>query len=87
MSVTASRFRDQRRTAIPEAHLVGRMLLQRVGTGSTGVKQARYTQLPTDYSSAGSTGYVRARSLHASRAYEVLHFSAIHWNCDGLASD
>ena len=34
---------------LPEAQLVGRMLLQRLATGATGVKQARYKQLPTDY--------------------------------------
>ena len=28
---------------LPEAQLVGRMLLQRLATGATGVKQARYT--------------------------------------------
>ena len=45
---------------LPEAHLVSRMLLQRLATGATGVKQARYTQLPTDYSG------LRGRSLHVS---------------------
>ena len=28
---------------LPEAQLVGRMLLQRLATGATGVKQARYS--------------------------------------------
>ena len=41
---------DQRRTATtPEAQRVGRTLLQRLATGATSVKQARYKQLPTDY--------------------------------------
>ena len=34
---------------LPEAQQVGRMLLQRLATGATSVKQARYKQLPTDY--------------------------------------
>ena len=33
-----------------QAQQVGRMLLQRLATGATSVKQARYKQLPTDYS-------------------------------------
>ena len=66
------------------------MLLQRLATGATGVKQARYTQLPTDYSGLRGRStyekYVSSVNLSASTAIQhlhlripprVLHFSAI----------
>ena len=50
-----------------EGQLVGRMMLQRLATGATGVKQARYRRRPT----RGSEALVRACAV-----YRVLHFSA-----------
>ena len=50
---------------LPKAQLVGRMLLQRLATGATGVKQVRYT--PLCLPSPGATRYVRACAV-----YEVL---------------
>ena len=46
-----------------EGQLVGRMLLQRLATGATGVKQARYSQ--------GSTRAARHSYAHAQ--YTLLH--------------
>ena len=43
-----------------EGQLVGRMLLQRLATGATGVKQARYRQGPT----RGSEALVRACAVY-----------------------
>ena len=45
-----------------EGQLVGRMLLQRLATGATGVKQARYRQGPT----SGSGALVRACAVYTS---------------------
>ena len=67
-----------------EGQLVGRMLLQRLSTGATGVKQARYRRGPT----RGSEALVRAcavyslyiaivrvygRSLALAVQYETMH--------------
>ena len=66
-----------------EGQLVGRMLLQRVATGATGVKQARYRRRRT----RGSEALVRACAVYTQRVCmcvaavippRVLHFSAIH---------
>ena len=43
-----------------EGQLVGRMLLQRLATGATGVKQARYRRRPT----RGSEALVRACAVY-----------------------
>ena len=45
---------------VREGQLVGRMLLQRLATGATGVKQARYRQGPT----RGSEALVRACAVY-----------------------
>ena len=45
-----------------EGQLVGRMLLQSLATGATGVKQARYRQGPT----SGSEALVRACAVYTS---------------------
>ena len=47
---------------IREGQLVGRMLLQRLATGATGVKQARYRQGPTR----------AARHLYAHAQYTLV---------------
>ena len=58
-----------------EGQLVGRMLLQRLATGATAVKQARYRRGPTRGSEA-----LYAHAQHNTRSYgvlpRVLHFSA-----------
>ena len=46
-----------------EGQLVGRMLLQRLATGATGVKQARYRRRPT----RGSEVLVRACAVYTQR--------------------
>ena len=87
LELTVSRFRA---VSGPTKQLVGRMLLQRLATGATGVKQARYRPRPT----RGSEAPVRACAVYmyttlvmyihvcARPAYEfrrhVLHFSAVH---------
>ena len=43
-----------------EGQLVGRMMLQRLATGATGVKQARYRRRPT----RGSEALVRACAVY-----------------------
>ena len=67
-----------------EAQLVGRMLLQRLATGTTGVKQVRYKQLPTDYPYVGATRnmyYTCMRSIltYVSIVYDVLQFVCIEF--------
>ena len=48
-----------------EGQLVGRMLLQRLATGATGVKQARYRRRPT-----GQRGTrTRMRSIYTTLVY------------------
>ena len=44
---------------------MGRILLQRVATGATGVKQARYRRRPT----RGSEALVRAGAVYTQRVY------------------
>ena len=46
-----------------EGQLVGRMMLQRLATGATGVKQARYRRRPT----RGSEALVRACAVYTQR--------------------
>ena len=46
-----------------EGQLVGRMMLQRLANGATGVKQARYRRRPT----RGSEALVRACALYTQR--------------------
>ena len=46
-----------------EGQLVGRMLLQRLATGATGVKQARYRRRPT----RGSEALVRACAVYTQQ--------------------
>ena len=46
-----------------EGQLVGRMMLQRLATGATGVKQARYRRRPTRGSEA------RMRSIYTTLVY------------------
>ena len=62
-----------------EGQLVGRMLLQRLATGATAVKQARYRRGPTRGSEA-----LYAHAQHNTRSLamhgvlpRVLHFSAL----------
>ena len=43
-----------------EGQLVGRMMLHRLATGATGVKQARYRRRPT----RGSEAFARACAVH-----------------------
>ena len=59
-----------------EGQLVGRMLLQRLSTGVTGVKQARYRQGPT----RGQRGTrTRMHSIHCvSLALALLLFNVRH---------
>ena len=45
-----------------EGQLVGRMLLQRLSTGATGVKQARYRRGPTQ---AARHSYAHAQYIHS----------------------
>ena len=51
-----AQFRDKRTQQLHEGQLVGRMLLQRLATGATGMKLARYRRGPT----RGSLALVRA---------------------------
>ena len=46
-SAAFAQFRDQRNAVASEGQLVGGMMLQRLATGATGVKQARYRRRPT----------------------------------------
>ena len=46
-----------------EGQLVGRMMLQKLATGATGVKQARYRRRPT----RGSEALVRACAVYTQR--------------------
>ena len=67
-------FRDQGRTATtPEGQLVGRMLLQRLATGATSVKQASNRKLPTDL--RGTCTHIRTHNLPP-----LYHF--VHWHDD-----
>ena len=47
-----------------EGQLVGRMMLQRLATGATGVKQARYRRRPT----RGSEALARACAVYTHNA-------------------
>ena len=51
-----------------EGQLVGRMMLQRLATGATGVKQARYRRRPT----RGSEALARACAHKASVMYACI---------------
>ena len=53
-SAAFAQFRDQR-----EGQLVGRMMLQRLATGATGVKQARYRLLGAARHSHAHAQYIR----------------------------
>ena len=53
-------FRTNETQQLPEGQLVGQMLLQRLATGATGVKQARYRRRPT----RGSEALVLACTVH-----------------------
>ena len=56
LELSASRFRctfgTKETQQLREGQLMGRMLLQRLATGATGVKQARYRRGPTRHSHA-----------------------------------
>ena len=56
-----------------ERQLVGRMLPQRLATGATGVKLARYRRGPT----RGSEALVRACAVYAQPAYRERAFDVI----------
>ena len=76
-----------------EGQLVGRMLLQRLATGATGVKQARHRRKPT----RGSETLVGACAVYTQRCVcmcvgciippRVLHFSAIHSTGDSSSNE
>ena len=51
-----------------EGQLVGRMMLQRLATGATGVKQARYRRRPTR---AARHSYAHAQYIHKASVYYV----------------
>ena len=57
-----------------EGQLVGRMLLQRLATGATGVKQARYRRGST----RGSEALVRACAVYTQPVYTYWNFY-IRW--------
>ena len=61
LSAAFAQFRDQRNAA---EQLVSRMLLQRLATGETGVKQARYRRRPT----RGSEALTRACAVYTHNA-------------------
>ena len=46
-SAAFAQFRTNETQQLREGQLVGRMMLQRLATGATGVKQARYRRRPT----------------------------------------
>ena len=50
-----------------EGQLVGRMMLQRLVTGATGVKQARYRRRPT----RGSEALARACAVYTQPVYSM----------------
>ena len=50
-----------------EGQLVGRMMLQRLATGATGVKQARYRRRPT----RGSEALARACAVYTQPVYRI----------------
>ena len=54
-----------------EGQLVGRMLLQRLATGATGVKQARYRRGST----RGSEALVRACAVYTQPVYRSIVFN------------
>ena len=69
---------DQRRTATtPEAQRVGRTLLQRLATGATSVKQARYKQLSTDYYEE----HVRACVVYRAYVSSVMCVLTVQFVC------
>ena len=64
-----AQFRDQRKTQqLPEGQPVGRILLQRLATGATGVKQARYRRRPTRGSEALYAHAQYNKHLHMNSA-------------------
>ena len=69
LELTASRFRAvsgrTKRSSYVKGKLVGRMLLQRLATGATGVKQARYRRGST----RGSEALVRACAVYTQPVY------------------
>ena len=62
-----AQFRDKRTQQLHEGQLVGRMLLQRLATGATGMKQARYRRGPTR---AAWHSYAHVRHIHSRVAIE-----------------
>ena len=56
-----------------EGQLVGRMMLQRLATGATGVKQARYRRRPT----RGSEALARACAVYTHNASVMLCVAAV----------
>ena len=64
LELTGSRsFGTNETQQLREGQLVGRMMLQRLATGATGVKQARYRRRPT----RGSEALVRACAVYTQR--------------------
>ena len=51
-----------------EGQLVGRMMLQRLATGATGMKQARYRRRPMYSGPAARHSYAHAQYLYTHNA-------------------
>ena len=62
-SPSAASFGTNETQQLRKGQLVGRMMLQRLATGATGVKQARYRRRPT----RGSEALVRACAVYTQR--------------------
>ena len=84
LELTVSRFRavsGQTKQQLREGQLVGRMMLQRLATGATGVKQARYRRRPT----RGSEALARACAVYTHTMYVLLNVRlpprVLHFNC------
>ena len=71
LELIVSRFRavgTNETQQLREGQLVGRMMLQRLATGATGVKQARYRRRPT----RGSEALARACAVYTHNASVML---------------